>query len=82
VSSIVVDNPSSSLKLYPNPTASSFRINSSEPLKNGSVFDNMGHLIMSISNPSEVDVSQLPVGHYHFVGYGQNQVYNSSFIKY
>lgn len=82
VSNMVVENQSSSLKLYPNPTTGRFQINSSEPLKRGSIFDNLGHLLMSISNPSEVDVSQLPIGHYHFVGYSETQVFNSSFIKY
>ena len=81
-STLLVDNSSSSLKLYPNPTTGSFQVNSSEPLDRGSIFDSMGKLVMSVSNPTQIDVSQLPSGQYHFVGYSDTQVFNSSFIKY
>ena len=82
VTNLIIDNPSSILKVFPNPTNSTFFINSKEPLEKASIFDNKGNMVLTIMNPSEVDVSQLAAGQYHFVGYSESHVFHSTIVKY
>lgn len=56
----------SELYLYPNPTSGIIKIlgNSASSLHNVAVFNNLGQVVLSVGNASEIDITALNVGLY------------------
>lgn len=52
------------LDLYPNPSSGIINIESSSPISNVTVYNNLGQLVLTSDNPSQIDVSALNKGLY------------------
>ncbi len=74
-------NPASVIYVFPNPTSDKMFIESTEPIKEVTVFNISGELILKEKNSSEINLSNLKTGLYMITIETESQIIHSKIIK-
>ena len=76
----VLENPLSSISVFPNPTCDILQINSTESILNATIYSVSGQFISNESG-NTIDVSRLEAGYYFLTIETANGTSSTSFVK-
>ena len=76
-----LDEESAGFDIYPNPTANSITIKSSEPIEEISILDESGKTALSFDTGATFDISELKAGSYIILVKTSSEIIRSKLIK-